>query len=245
MKNKLKYLIAAALALSILAGGAVSSYADEATPDNASGEISDGGYGAQSEGEATDGYGRENGATDEENGGDNAAKSDTGTEEEAVTFFARVYEELANYASEILCALTLAGSVTLAVAYKKGLIPLLEGSLVAIGNAITKIKESTKESADASTMHSEKTQRLLTEASGAIDTLTRKIEGLAKALDDELKAKSADRGDRERLTAVVNEQIAMLYDIFMSVELPQYQKDAVGERVAKMKEALRENGYEN
>ena len=40
---------------------------------------------------------------------------------------------------------------------------------------------------------------------------------------------------------MVKAQIDMLYDVFMSSALPQYQKDAVGERIAKMKEALVEN----
>ena len=44
-----------------------------------------------------------------------------------------------------------------------------------------------------------------------------------------------------QLRLVVDTQIDMLYDIFMSSALPQYQKDAVGERIAKMKGAIREN----
>ena len=46
----------------------------------------------------------------------------------------------------------------------------------------------------------------------------------------------------EELSVIVGTQIDMLYDIFMTSALPQYQKDAVGERVAKMKEALAGNG---
>ena len=37
----------------------------------------------------------------------------------------------------------------------------------------------------------------------------------------------------------------MLYDVFMSSALPQYQKDAVGERIAKMREAITENDTEH
>ena len=56
---------------------------------------------------------------------------------EEYNLFSEVYEDLTAYASEILCALTLVGSLTLAVAYKKGLLPLLEGSLVTIDNSLS------------------------------------------------------------------------------------------------------------
>ena len=114
-----------------------------------------------------------------------------------------------------------------------------------IGNAIAKIKESTKESADATSAVSKSIENELSDARAVIATLTEKIEGLRGAVENELAARSHDRADRDRLTTVVNEQIEMLYDIFMTAALPQYQKDAVGERIAKMKEALRENGCEN
>jgi len=82
------------------------------------------------------------------------ASADEGAEEitkeqSEENLFSKVYEEVASYASEILCGLTLVGSLTLAVAYKKGLLPLVEKSLLAIGNAVSGIKESTKESAEA------------------------------------------------------------------------------------------------
>ena len=40
------------------------------------------------------------------------------------------------------------------------------------------------------------------------------------------------------LRLILNSQIELLYEIFMSSSLPTYQKDAVGARFAEMKRAL-------
>jgi hypothetical protein len=42
----------------------------------------------------------------------------------------------------------------------------------------------------------------------------------------------------ERVERTVAQQIDMLYELFMSSGIPQYEKDAMGERVAKMKKEI-------
>ena len=37
-------------------------------------------------------------------------------------------------------------------------------------------------------------------------------------------------------------QVDMLYEIFMSSSLPQYQKDSVGEKISSMRKSLSEDG---
>ena len=160
---------------------------------------------------------------------------------EEYNFFTEVYEDLSYYASEILCALTLAGSLTLAVAYKKGLLPLLEGSLVSIGNAVTKMRENAKESAEKNSELTASIEHKLESATKVIDTLTERIEALGTAVEESLSADKDVRREKQQLRTVMAAQIDMLYDIFMSASLPQYQKDAVGERIAKMREALCQN----
>ena len=63
-------------------------------------------------------------------------------------------------------------------------------------------------------------------------------------LSGNLRDESEARREKKQLYLILNAQIEMLYDLFMSSALPQYQKDAVGEKIAKMKEAVRENAYE-
>ena len=159
-----------------------------------------------------------------------------GVDEES--FFGKVYDELSEYATEILSALTLVGSLTLAVAYKKGLLPLVERSLVTIGNAITKIKDTASESAKQSTAMSLGIENKLTEAVTTLDSLREKVLELDKSLSKRIKDEGETEREREQLRIIAEAQIDMLYDVFMTSALPQYQKDAVGERVAKMREAL-------
>lgn len=177
------------------------------------------------------------------------ASADEGAEEitkeqSEENLFSKVYEEVASYASEILCGLTLVGSLTLAVAYKKGLLPLVEKSLLAIGNAVSGIKESTKESAEAGSRLKDNIEKRLTVASETLEALADKIGSLDKALSASLEGDAKSRLEAKELRLVVDAQIDMLYDIFMSSALPQYQKDAVGERIAKMKEAMANNAIE-
>lgn len=157
------------------------------------------------------------------------------------SFFDKVYGEVTAYASEILCALTFTGSLMLAFAYKKGLLPLVEKSLITIGNAVTKIKENTKESTELSSQLGINIGQRLSDTQDLIKQLTERIGTLEEALNCSLENENESRLEGKQLRLVVDAQIDMLYDIFMSSALPQYQKDAVGERIAKMKGAIREN----
>lgn len=153
--------------------------------------------------------------------------------------FTRLYSEISSYASEILCALTFVGSMILAFAYKKGLLPLIERSLVSIGNAIGKIKDTTHDSAEKTARLSEDIEEKLTGATLLLDSLSKRIGALEDSLKESLENESEARLEKKQLRLVFDTQIDLLYDVFMSSALPQYQKDAVGEKVARMKEALR------
>ena len=159
-------------------------------------------------------------------------------------FFSKVYEEISAYTSEILSALTLVGSLTLALAYKKGLLPMIERSLVAIGGAITKIKDTASENAEKNSIITTDIEDKLTRAVGVLDTLTEKVASLDLAIKDSIKDEETARREKEQLRIITEAQIDMLYDVFMSSALPQYQKDAVGERIAKMREAVALNEAE-
>ena len=156
--------------------------------------------------------------------------------------FDRIYADVSEYATEILCAMTFAGSLILAFAYKKGLMPIVRGSLLSIGNAVSKVKDSVGESAEKGEKLGESIEKGLESTKNVLDGLVEKISGLDAALEARLTDESERAHEQEVLRLVLLSQIDMLRDIFMSAALPQYQKDAVGERIAKMKGALGENG---
>ena len=159
--------------------------------------------------------------------------------------FSKAYNELTEYAGEILCAMTFAGSVILAIAYKKRLMPLVKGSLVSIGNAVSKIKESTSEGIEKGSEIGEAIEQTLSGVTDTLDALAKRVDELDTMLKDRLKAEDGLAREREETRLILSSQIDMLYDIFMTSALPQYQKDAVGEKIAKMKGALGENADRN
>ena len=155
--------------------------------------------------------------------------------------FSRAFDEIIEYAPEILSTLTLTGSLILAVSYKKGLLPLVEKSLVAIGNAVTKIKDKTGESVELSEKLGLDIDQKLAEATGVLTSLAKRIAELEGAINNSLADKVEQRLEAKELRLVVDAQIDMLYDVFMSSSLPQYQKELMGEKVLRMKEELSAN----
>lgn len=166
------------------------------------------------------------------------------TAETESNFFTKLYEDISAYTSEILCALTFAGSVTVAIAYKKGLLPLINSTLGAIGGAVTKIKESTTENEATSAALEKVVNTQMNSACERLDELTEKISYLDAKIEEVAKCDSDAVSERQRIRLIMESQINMLYDIFMSSALPQYQKDAVGERISEMKEAIASESIE-
>lgn len=177
--------------------------------------------------------------------GETEAETDVIADEISENIFTRLYDEVKGYATEILCAMTFAGSLLLAYAYKKGLIPIIEKTLLSIGNSVSKIKEQTEAGELAQENFSLQLTEKLDNAQGLVKDLVNHVNEMNSALNDVKRAELEREENTQNLSVIVSAQIDMLYDIFMTSALPQYQKDAVGERVAKMKEALRGDAERN
>ena len=160
----------------------------------------------------------------------------------AENLFTTIFNQVKSYATEIFCAMTFVGSLILAYAYKKGLMPLIEKTLISIGGSVAKIKERTESGAIATEELGASLTAKLETSEAVINNMIDKINEMNQELS-QIKASELERTDScKELSIIVNTQIDMLYDIFMTSALPQYQKDAVGERVSKMKELLK--GYD-
>ena len=85
---------------------------------------------------------------------------------------------------------------------------------------------------------------MLTNTDALVKKLGERLDEMSTTLNEVKEKEQQKEKNSESLAVIVGAQIDMLYDIFMSSALPQYQKDAIGERVAKMKEALRKDGKE-
>ncbi len=231
MKNKLKYLTAVILLAVFTACASISVSA-------AGGSLDDATYATVATDNQTEDISTVTDGTPSE---EEKASEHTDTDE---NFFTAAYKEISSYASEILCTLTFIGSLVLAIAYKKGLLPLLERSLVTIGNAVGKIKESAKEGLDKGEALGVSIEKKLGLTENMLSDIATRVEIMRHALDESLENKVQADLDKKQMLIVMRAQIDMLYDVFMCSAIPQYQKDAIGEKIAAMKGALAENDGE-
>ena len=165
-------------------------------------------------------------------------KTDDDIEEDS--FFSLLFDTVASYSGEIMSALSLIGSLIIAFAYKGGLTPMLRGALGGMMNTVNALKEGVSEGDARLDEMKEALNARLAENEKSIDEMSRLIPELS-----ELAKEAYAKGNiKQELSILLNEQINMLYDIFMSSGLPQYRKDEVGERVAVMRQLLASEGKE-
>ena len=247
MKRITKIFLAMALCLAISFGLAVTSSAAEMS--NPYGE--DTSKVVPYADEAMDDAGKEDAA---QNGGDAIADEtaeyvdtvdaadevskygDEGEQEaEAVkNDFEEIYNVAMDHISEILSLAAFVGSLICAIIYKSGLMPLMENGLSSLKNAAVKIKEATDKA------ECESKESLVT-ISRKIDDIEDTVSDMCEAflaVTDALEGYKDQREHQKRLNTVLEGELDMLYDIFMTSALPEYEKARVGERMCKLKEAL-------
>ncbi len=159
-----------------------------------------------------------------------ATANDGGTSNPFEAFFNTVKV----YATEIFCALTFVGSLILAYAYKCGLIPIIKGGIGALSATVSHIKE-TAERSEEKTGEIGKT---VADRLGSAETALGDISEMLSLMAAKLDRLEADGDERRKMRIVMNAEVDMLYSIFMTSALPQYQKDEVGARIAKMREVM-------
>lgn len=148
--------------------------------------------------------------------------------------FAEVFESVKAHLDEILSGLTLIGSAALAFTYKKGLLPSLSSALSGIGKSVKDVGEMAEKNAVAN-------EGAIGEIKAAVASISEAFGNMAEqitALDARLKESEGERTSAKTMRVIMGSQVDMLYDIFMTSGLPQYTKDAVGERIAAMKAEL-------
>jgi hypothetical protein len=159
-------------------------------------------------------------------------------------FAETVTEYVKAYTSEIFCSLTFIGSLITAFLYKKGLLPTLSEGI----NKIYSIAKSSGERAED--MQKESADSINKFISDVLPILekTKDLADYAEALHresvgikDELEREKAER---ENLTRVLDGQTDLLYGVFMSASLPEYQKEMLTEKYSFIKALIAERGKE-
>ena len=165
-----------------------------------------------------------------------STKSDTSSEEEKESnVFELAYDEIVRHSDKILSALAFISSLVLAFAYNKGLLPVLRGALDKLQGVVTGIRDSAQTSASVTEDAVSKIEGQLESASAVIVRVADSISSLESRLT------AIEEGNEGKiLNTVMRSQVDMLYEIFMSSSLPQYQKEVVGERISEMRKSLAE-----
>ncbi len=148
--------------------------------------------------------------------------------------FEMVFETVKKYATEIFCALSFIGSLILAYAYKSGLLPILKSGIGAISEVVSRIKDTTERGETKTDALTNTVAERLNNTESCLDNIGNAIESLGERLD----LLSEDKDERQKLRVILSAQIDMLYSIFMTSALPQYQKEEVGAKISEMREAL-------
>lgn len=150
------------------------------------------------------------------------------------TFFEELFCAFEDSASEILSALAFVGSLIIMLAYKKGLLPIVNDGLKAIKSGIKAINERS----ESFNEHAIAVCESIDERLKCAENLAAAVLRSAESVESQLSEIMGANAENEKLKAVLNAQIDMLYEIFMSAALPQYLKDSVGERIGKMRAEL-------
>ena len=154
--------------------------------------------------------------------------------------FEKIYDAAMAHVSEILSLAAFIGSMICAVIYKSGLMPLMEKGLGGIKNAAQKIKEAT----DRAECDSKASLGYINDKMNELEIAISEMQETVKAATAAMESAVDMKAHQARIDGLLAGELDMLYDIFMSSALPEYEKTRVGERVAKLKEGLNSDEHE-
>ena len=144
--------------------------------------------------------------------------------------FDQIYASAEENADKIFAGLAFLGTLVVGIGYKSGLLPLLRDALSKLKLAIDGVK------ADGE-LSKALTENKMAEISKAVEESNLRLANIEESLAEY----EALRDEREKIKVLLEGQIDMLYAIFMSSSLPQYQKDEIGERIQTLREVLSNN----
>ncbi len=155
-------------------------------------------------------------------------------EDSSKNFFTLVYDTLSDHISELLSALTLISSIVVGYFYKRGLMPSVKGVLSGINGAVGRLKESSDKEIECRKSDAKKVEDTLSSFGKSLEEQGRLISGIEERLITEEEYYK----QKEKLNLILTSQVDMLYNIFISSSLPQYQKDAMSEKILAMRKEL-------
>lgn len=150
----------------------------------------------------------------------------------------RVVQFVGDHLSELFCMLAFVGSVLLAAVYKKGLLPLLRTGLSKVAGSLGEGIDSIQRTADALASRTDSSVGGLVERVEPMLDAARRAADHAQTLAIRLEALEAELSsaieERQAAAVLLRGQLEMLYEFCMAVNLPQYQKDRLGQTYVRL-----------
>lgn len=153
------------------------------------------------------------------------------------SIFDEIYGAVMANADKILSAMAFCGTLIVGFAYKRGLLPLLGKAMNAISKSVDGIKEDGIRSAQS-------TEERLTDIDASIKEIRESsavTEASISDIEEHISRYDEAMAQYSAMKTVMSAQTDMLYAVFMSSALPQYQKEEIGERIAEMRKELKLN----
>ena len=160
------------------------------------------------------------------------------TREEAsdATLGGAISDLLREHSAPILSAATFLLTLFISLLFKRRAVPALLESLTAI---LGKSREAVNAMAEGQ----EREQAELAAILARAEALLAEVSNVAEAAEAAADTVRKSRDREEALTLILGEQSALLYELLMSANLPQYQKDKIGEAHAAAERALAEKSH--
>ena len=157
---------------------------------------------------------------------DEPEKTDDGGEQIA-NIFENIYSKVEENADKIFSALAFVATLVVGIFYKSGLLPLLK-------DALSKIKGSIDKAKEAEELHNKDTNDKIDAISETVSQMEKQINKIELGVEDYEKLVK----ERETMRLILSSQVDMLYAIFISSSLPEYQKEEIGLKIQRMREEL-------
>ena len=158
---------------------------------------------------------------------------------EMTNVFEEIYLAAEANADKIFSALAFVGTLIVGAMYKSGLLPLLTDALARFKGTLDGIKLENER-------YESLTGAKIADIGGAIKSIENSIDKTNRELgriESSLACYEEALKERENMKIILSAQIDMLYSIFMSSSLPQFEKEEIGNRITRMREEL--NSYES
>ena len=167
--------------------------------------------------------------------GDEISQSEANTNDSGKNIFDQIYKGAEENADKIFAILAFIGTLVVGIGYKSGLIPMLRDALSRLKGSIDGVKADSRQALTKTETGLKELRLSIDELDEAVGQNSLQLSKIALDMEELEKLKK----ERDAMRIILLSQVDMLYSIFMTSALPQYQKDEIGEYIAEMREELR------